>query len=125
MRSSSDSYGPHNEYEKRLPLKQFYAFLESFVIVVLVVAGLVGIFHSALRAGGWLDSSFDYLAPIVFTNVTTSVIVGGIALIAFAWWHDRHVTKGVYNKRIPTVVMFALMAAGVYYIGRYAIVGSL
>ncbi|HJQ63356.1 MAG TPA: hypothetical protein VJ834_10860 [Burkholderiales bacterium] len=106
-------------------MKQFYAFLESFVIVVLVIAGLVGIFHSAMRAGGWFDEAFDYLAPIVFTNVTASVIIGGIALVAFAWWHDRHVAKGVYNKRIPTAVMFVLMAAGVYYVGRYAILGTL
>jgi hypothetical protein len=106
-------------------LKQFYAFLESFIIVVLVVAGLVGLFHSALRAGGWFDAAFDYLAPIVFTNVTASVIIGGIAIVGFAWWHDRHVAKGVYNKRVPTIVLFVLMAAGVYYVGRYAILGTL
>ena len=106
-------------------LKQFYAFLESFVIVALVISGLAGLFHSALRAGGWLDAAWEYLAPIIFTNVTTSLIVASIAVFAFVWWHDRHVVKGSYNKRIPTVVMFVLMAAGAFYIGRYAIFGTL
>lgn len=106
-------------------MKQFLAFLESFVIVMLVVAGLVGLSNSLLRAGGWFDSFLDWLAPVVFTNVTASIIIGGLALITFAWWHDRHVAKGTYNRRIPTAVLFILMAAGVYYIGRYAILGTL
>jgi len=106
-------------------LNLFLAFLESLVTVVLVVAGIAGLFHSFLRAGGWFDAVLDYIAPIVFTNVTASIIVGGIALIAFAWWYDRHVTKGSYNKRIPTIVLYVLMAAGVFYIGRYAVLGTL
>lgn len=105
-------------------MKQFYAFLESFVIVILVVAGLAGLANNFLRAGGWFDSFLDWLAPVVFTNMTASIVIGGLALVSFAWWHDRHVAKGVYNKKIPTVVLFVLMAAGVYYIGRYAILGS-
>lgn len=103
----------------------FLAFLESFVMVVLVLAGLVGIFHSLLRAGGWLDSVWNYLAPIFFTNVTASIIIGGIAIVAIAWWHDRHIYKGKYNKRLPTIVLYVLMASGVYYIARYAILGTL
>lgn len=106
-------------------MKQFLAFLESFVVVMLVVAGLVGLSNNLLRAGGWFDAFLEWLAPVFFTNMTASLIIGGVALIAFAWWHDRHVAKGVYNKRIPTVVLFILMAAGVYYIGRYAILGTL
>lgn len=106
-------------------MKQFYAFLESFVIVMLVVAGLVGLSNSVLRAGGWFDAFLEWLAPVFFTNVTASLIIGGIALVAFAWWHDRRLSKGAYNKKIPTVVLAVLMIAGVYYIGRYAILGTL
>lgn len=106
-------------------MKQFFAFLESFVIVMLVVAGLVGLSNSLLRAGGWFDEFLEWLAPIFFTNVTASLIIGGIALVAFAWWHDRRVSKGVYNRKIPTAVLAILMIAGVYYVGRYAIVGTL
>jgi len=109
----------------RSTLSLFLAFLESFVIVVLVVAGLVGIFHNLLRAGGWLEGVWEYLAPIIFTNVTASIIVGGIAIVAIAWWHDRHIYKGKYNKKVPTIVLYVLMAAGVYYIGRYALLGTL
>jgi hypothetical protein len=106
-------------------VKQFFAFLESFVIVMLVVAGLVGLSNSLLRAGGWVDEFLEWLAPIFFTNVTASLIIGGIALVAFAWWHDRRVSKGAYNRKVPTVVLAVLMIAGVYYVGRYAILGTL
>lgn|SRR5690242_14382151 len=106
-------------------LKQFLTFLESFVIVVLVVAGLVGLFYNTFRGGGWFDSAFERVMAIVFTNMTASVVIGCIAIVAFAMWYDRHITKGVYNKRLPTIILYILVAAGVYYVGRYALFGTL
>lgn len=106
-------------------MKQFLVFLESLVIVALVVAGLVGLSYHAFRGGGWFDAAFERLAEIVFQNVTVSIIVGSIALVAFVMWYERHITKGVYNRRLPTIVLYVLMAAGAYFIGRYALFGSL
>ncbi|MND06969.1 hypothetical protein D3C83_286790 [compost metagenome] len=57
--------------------------------------------------------------------MTASVIIGCIAIVAFALWYDRHITKGVYNKRVPTIILYVLVAAGVYYVGRYALFGTL
>ena len=106
-------------------LKQLLTFLESFVIVVLVIAGIVGLFYNTFRGGGWFDSAFERFMAIVFTNVTASVIIGCVGLVAFAMWYDRHITKGVYNKRLPTIILYVLVAAGVYYVGRYALFGTL
>lgn len=106
-------------------MKQFLVFLESLVIVVLVVAGLAGLSYNVFRGGGWFDAAFERLAAIVFQNVTVSIIIGSVALIAFVMWHERHVAKGTYNTRVPTIVLYVLMAAGAYYIGRYALFGSL
>jgi len=105
-------------------LKQFLTFLESFVIVVLVVAGLAGLFYNTFRGGGWFDAAFERLMAIVFTNVTASIITGCIALVAFVMWYERYITKGTYNKRVPTIVLYILVAAGVYYVGRYALLGT-
>lgn len=105
-------------------MKQFLTFLESFVIVALVAAGILGLTYHVFRAGGWFDAAFERLAEIVFQNVTASFIIGTIALVLFVMWHERRVTKGVYNRRLPTIVLYVLMAAGVFFIGRYALVGS-
>ena len=106
-------------------MKQFLTFLESFVIVALVATGIVGITYHVFRAGGWFDAALARLAEIVFQNVTASLIIGGIALVAFVVWHDRRVAKGVYNRRLPTIVLYVLMAAGVFFVGRYALFGKL
>lgn len=106
-------------------MKHFLTFLESFVIVVLVAAGIVGLFYNMFRGGGWFDAAFARVMEIVFTNVTASIIIGSVVLVAFVMWYERHITKGTYNKRIPTYVLYVLIAAGIYYVGRYALVGSL
>jgi len=56
--------------------------------------------------------------------VTASIITGCIALVAFVMWYERYITKGTYNKRVPTIVLYILVAAGVYYVGRYALLGT-
>lgn len=105
-------------------MKQLLTFLESFVIVALVVAGLVGLSYHAFRGGGWFDAALGHIAEFVFQNMTASIIIGSVVAIAFVIWHDRYLSKGIYNKRLPTIILYVLMAAGVYFIGRYAIVGS-
>jgi hypothetical protein len=106
-------------------LKHFFTFLESFVIVVLVAAGLAGLFYNTFRGGGWFDAAFERVMAVVFTNMTASIIIGCIGLVAFVMWYERHVAKGTYNKRVPTIVLYVLVAAGVYYVGRYALFGTL
>lgn len=106
-------------------MKQFLAFLESFVIVVLVLAGLVGLSYHVFRGGGWFDSAFEKVAEFVFLNVTVSIVVGLTALIVFVLWNERRLAKGMYGKRLPTIILYVFMAAGAFFIGRYALLGTL
>jgi hypothetical protein len=105
-------------------LKQVRDFLESFVVVVLVIAGLAGLMYRTFRAGGWFEGVLEYVAELVFSNPYVSVPAGILIAIALAWWHDRRMAKGIHSRRLPTIVLYALMAAGVYFLGRYALVGS-
>jgi hypothetical protein len=106
-------------------LKLIRDFLESFVIVVLVIAGMGGILYHVFRQAGWgailVDKALElyFLHPVVMIPVTVVTIVGGVM------WHDYRAARGKYNKKVPTYVLYALMAAGVYFIGHYAVRGSL
>ncbi|MBI4195759.1 MAG: hypothetical protein HY526_11855 [Betaproteobacteria bacterium] len=106
-------------------MKQVRDFLESFIIVVLVVAGLVGISYHMFRGGGWFEAALGRFAAFVFERPTVSIpIVLGVILV-LAYLHDRRMAKGTHGKRLPTLILYALMAAGAYFIGHYAIVGTL
>lgn len=105
-------------------MKQVRDFLESFIVVVLVIAGLVGLTYHTFRVGGWFEGAMEYIAELVFSNPYVSVPVGIVVVIALAWWHERRLARGTHSKRLATIVLYALMAAGVYFLGRYVLVGS-
>ena len=105
-------------------MKQIRDFLESFVVVVLVIAGLVGVSYHVFRAGGWFDAALSRFMEFIFQRPAVSIpVVLGVVFV-LAYWHDRRMAKGMHGKRLPTLVLYALMAAGAYFIGRYAIVGT-
>ncbi len=105
-------------------MKQFLDVLESLVIVVLVIAGLVGLSYRTFRGGGWFEAALERIAAIVFQNVTLSVLVAIGIIVPLVIWYDIRTAKGIHGKRLPTIILYLLMAAGVYFIGHYAVVGT-
>jgi hypothetical protein len=105
-------------------LKHYLEILESFVAIALAVAGLVGTSYHLFQDGGWFDTLFGRLLryqfekPMVAIPVTAAVIIVAIVV------HRRRVAKGKATK-VPTIILYTLMAAGAYFIGHYAIVGTL
>lgn len=106
-------------------MKQFLDMLESFVIIVLVIAGLAGLSYRVFRGGGWFEAALERVAAIVFQNLAVSVVVAVGVIIPLVIWHDRRAAKGVHGKRLPTIILYLLMAAGAFFIGHYAVVGTL
>ena len=106
-------------------MKLIRDFLESFVIVVLVIAGIGGIFYHVFRQAGWGRAIVDKTFELYFLHPTPMISATVVAVIAGVLWHERRTAKGKYNKKLPTYVLYVLMAAGAYFIGRYAIRGTL
>jgi hypothetical protein len=105
-------------------LKRLVEYLESFVVVGLVLAGVGGISYTLFRDGGWIEKFFGNL----WTVGTGNLLVGATVLIAavfiFRTWRG---STPIHTKTsiIPNLVLYALMATGVYFVGRYAITGTL
>ena len=106
-------------------MKHILDFLESFVLIILVLAGLVGLSYRMFRGGGWFESALQRVAEIVFQNVTLSIVVATGVIIPLVIWHERRAATGAHGKRLPTIILYALMAAGVFFVGHYAIRGTL
>ena len=105
-------------------MKQIVEFLESFVVVGLVLAGIAGISYNLFRAEGWIETAlgkvwdFNYQYPLIAIPVTIG------AVVMFRLWSRDKVLHSK-TSRVPNLILYALVIAGAYYIGRYAITGSL
>ena len=106
-------------------MKLIRDFLESFVIVVLVIAGIGGILYHVFRQAGWGAKVVDRMVELYFLHPAPMISATVVAVVAGVFWHERRSAKGKYNKKFPTYVLYVLMAAGAYFIGRYAIRGTL
>jgi hypothetical protein len=103
-------------------VKQFFVLLESFITVVLVLAGVAGIGYRIFREGGWLAQGFGKFADVF---VDHPLIVAGLALAAFflcRYWIDRR-NQGRRGKLFDYLV-YVFMAAGIYFIGYYVLTGK-
>lgn len=99
-------------------------FLQSFAVIVLMVAGLAGFSYHLFREGGWLESftggiwSFTMRSPLM----ALAVIVGATALVVV-----RHRNRKIQRDqgKVATVAFFLIIAAGAYFLGHLAIWGTL
>lgn len=105
-------------------MKQYLEFLESFVVIALVLAGLTGISFNLFRDEGWIETAVGNIWEIhvQYPLIAIPVTVGAIVLGSM--WRDNRIARGQRSK-LPTYFLYALMAAGVYYIGYYAVHGTL
>lgn len=105
-------------------MKQVLEYLESFAVIGLVLAGIGGISYYMFKEDGWIESAVGNIwevqvqYPLIAIPVTVAAIVLGIM------WRDNNITRGRYTK-LPDIIIYGLMAAGVYFIGYYASHGSI
>ncbi|MDP2164704.1 MAG: hypothetical protein Q8K21_10895 [Hydrogenophaga sp.] len=105
-------------------MKQVYEFLESFVVIALVLAGISGISYNLFRADGWLETVIGNIWSLgtQYIVIAVPVLVGAIVL--FDLWRSGRV---IHSKTsiLPNLLLYSLIGAGVYYIGRYVVTGTI
>lgn len=106
-------------------MKLIRDFLESFVIVMLVIAGIGGLLYHTFRQAGWGKAVLDKAFELYLLHPGVMIPATIVAVIVGAVWYDHRIAHGKLNKKFASYVLYALMACGVYFIGRYALRGSL
>lgn len=100
-------------------MKQIYDYLVSLAMLVLMLAGLAGVAVYAFRDSGWVSSwiravwSFETGHPAVAIPLTAAA-----ALVLRACY--RHQLGDGRTGKLPTVLVYALMATGALFIGAFA-----
>ena len=105
-------------------MKQSLEFVESFVVIALVLSGLGGISYNLFRDEGWIEMVMGNIweLHVQYPLIAIPVTIGAVVLGSM--WRENRIAKGQRSK-LPTYVLYLLMAAGVYYIGYYGIHGTL
>jgi hypothetical protein len=105
-------------------LKLILDFLQSFVIVVLVISGLGGLLYHTFRQAGWGSAMMDKMFELYLLHPGIMIPVTIVAVIAGAVYYDYRTAHGKFNKKYASYVLYTLMAAGVFFLGRYALRGT-
>lgn len=104
-------------------MKQVVEFLESFVIIALVLAGISGLSYSLLREEGWLETVIGNIWDLdtQYSMIAIPLLIA--AAILFNLWRGNRVIHSKSSK-LPDIILYGLFAAGMYFIGRYVLTGT-
>jgi uncharacterized membrane protein YhaH (DUF805 family) len=99
-------------------------YLQSFVVIALLLAGLTGIAYHMFRQDGWIESITGGIWGLTMRSpLMALVVVGGAIALGVMRWRSRKIQRD--QGKVATVVFYIIIAAGAYFLGRLAIVGSL
>ena len=106
-------------------MRQTLDFLESFVMIALALAGLMGISYNLFRDDGWLEmivgNFWDY--TVRYPLIAIPMLAG--AVILGKMWRDNRVSHGKQSSRAGAAILYVMSAAGIYFIGHFALRGTL
>ena len=103
-------------------MKQFFSAMESFLTIVLEIAGIAGLAYSGFREDGWVTRGFT---RVMDTYIDTPLIALGLTAAMFFSYraYNNRKNKGGRGKAFDWIV-YLLMAVGVYFIARYFLHGE-
>lgn len=105
-------------------MRQVIEYLQSFVVIALILAGISGVSYHLFKEEGWIEAIIGNVFDLEMQYPLIAIPLTIAAIILGKMWRDNRLTGGRVSK-LPDVFIWALMAAGVYFIGYYAINGSL
>lgn len=104
-------------------MKQTMEFIQSFLVILLVLAGMAGISYNAVRDGGWVETGFGKFLDAQIRYPMFAIPVTIAAIVLGVMWRRNTIIKGGHS-RLPTYLLYALMLSGIYFIGRYILTGA-
>lgn len=99
-------------------MKQYLDWAESVSVIVLVLFGIGGFSYHLFRDDGWIETVLGNLwgVTVQYPLIMLPVIVAAIVLGKL--WSEARLAHGRTTK-LPDLVIYALMASGAVFIGRY------
>lgn len=104
-------------------MKETLDSLSSIGTIVLMLFGIGGISYHMFKDDGWLEAAVGNLwdASIAYPLIALPVIVA--AVFFFKKFNENRAAHGTTSK-LPDVVIYIMMGAGVVFIFRYFMYGN-
>ncbi|MBM3359258.1 MAG: hypothetical protein FJY54_16220 [Betaproteobacteria bacterium] len=104
-------------------MKQVVDYIQSFIVVGLVLFGIAGLSYHSFRDEGWIESALGDIweLHVQYPLIAVPVTVG--ACILAKMWHEQRLSSGRLSK-LPDIFIYALMAAGAYFFSLFVYFGE-
>jgi len=99
-------------------VKQVFEYIQSFVTIGLLLAGLGGVAWHLFKEDGWLGKILGKIWAVQMQNPLIAIPLTLAVLFIGKLWYDHNRAKG-YTSKLPDVLIYVIMAAGVYFIYEF------
>jgi membrane protein insertase Oxa1/YidC/SpoIIIJ len=105
-------------------LKQIVEYVQAFVTITLLLAGIGGVAYHMFKEGGWFGTALGKIWDANVENPVIAIPVTIGVVFILKMWYDHNRAKG-HTSKLPDVLIYIVMAAGVYFIYRFFTSGAL
>ena len=99
-------------------MKQILEYVQSFVTIALLLAGIGGVSWHMFKEGGWAGTILGKIWDIQMANPVIAIPLTLGLLFIGKLWYDHNRAKG-YTSKLPDILIYVIMAAGVYFIYEF------
>jgi hypothetical protein len=92
-----------------------------FLILALMVLGITGVIYHAIGENGWIERFFGGLLDQSISAIV--LIILGVLLVI--WLTRRWLIASQANALFNDLLMYAMVALGVFFLGRLVLNGAL
>jgi len=105
-------------------VKQILEYVNTFVSFVLILAGIGGVSYNMFKENGWLGLILGKFWDIQMANPIVAIPVTFAVLFLGKLWYDHNREKG-HTSKVPDVIIYVIMAAGLYFLYQLVVNGTL
>lgn len=120
-------YRPHRGddiiWHEEPRVKKIFIYVQSFVVMGLILSGIGGVSYHLFRDNGWVETVFGNLWTVSFQYPLIVIPVIIAAVFLGRLWNESRLAHGRTSK-IPDLIIYGLMAGGVFFLGRFFIYGT-
>ncbi|MCC7079740.1 MAG: hypothetical protein IT530_03630 [Burkholderiales bacterium] len=95
--------------------------ISYFLILVLMVIGITGVIYHAIGENGWVERFFGGLVH----RSTSAIVLIVLGVLLIIWLARRWLIASQSNALFNDFLMYAMVALGVFFLGRLVMHGAL
>jgi membrane protein insertase Oxa1/YidC/SpoIIIJ len=99
-------------------VKKIVEYVQSVVTITLLLAGIGGFFYNVFKKDGWGGAVLGKIWDANVNNPVVAIPVTIGIVFILKMWYDHNRAKG-HTSKLPDVLIYVIMAAGVYFIWKF------